>query len=453
MLKLYLFYMFSIFMSPNIYYFLSGDKSLFIGASEMLMPVLVAVNTVYMMFNRTDRYPMDKEASFIIIAMTILFVWGSAMLVFTPYIYNSTFTFLLKYALNIILLYQFSKIFPNLLKGEKQNQLLRKYIMISFAGVAVVSLLEIFYPDLVHTIYTYDYESSISVWLGQYRLAGTAGGPNTYVMLIYTLIALILAQYNRNHRTLFKVLSILAIIYLINIAILTASRGGLLAIATQLLIFFSISFFRPRNTNVKIITICLGGIVFVFALKILFLIQDILMEYYFDLGKTYSIYYMNFMASTKYPEFFSSLPPALVERMYIAQQGLQAFSDFPILKKFTGAGLNASSNLIIKFSNIDLTSFHNAFVQYLFCTGIPGFLLYLTIVKRTYTYLSKRTESFFALSTYYMFIGFMMHSLFEANFLWNFKSMQIFVFFVSLAFTERFRQPGLEGAKVRGAAV
>lgn len=439
MLKLYLLYLLSIYLSPNLYYFMTGDNSLFIGLSEMLMPVLVGVNAVYMMFTRTDRYPVDAEAGFIVKAMFVLMLWGTAMVFLTPYIFNSTITFLIKYILNIILLFQFSRIIPNLMKGPEQESLLLKYIFIAFVGVAFVSMLEIVYPDLVHFIYIFERESSISVWLGKYRLTGTAGGPNTYVVIIYTLTAMLLAQYHRYERPLYRVLTIVTIAYFIQIAILTASRGGLLAIATQLLVFVYISFSKPRNMNVKIVIVCLLAIVFVFVIKIMFLLQEVLVESFFEIGKTYSIYYIKFMSETAYPDFFKKFPPALIERIYIAQQGLDAFLNFSWGRKITGTGLNASNFMLRKFSNINLTSFHNAFVQYLFCTGLPGFVLYMTIIRRTYVYLKKKSESFLAMSTFLMFIGFLVHSLFEANFLWNFKSMQIYILFISLTFAENAR--------------
>ena len=442
---LYIVYMISVFLSPNLYYLLTGSPDKFIGLSEIMMPLLCFVNFLYIVIIKTRGNPykafFEPPAKTILILLCILYGIGLLGLIATPWYDSKTFTFLLKYSLNIFLFLQLAYLlsYKFIVIGKKFFLIkLFRVLMVITLLIISINLIEIFYPSVIHNIFAYKYTTEAHERFGINRLCGSIASPNTNAIIVYFFGGYILSLLFRPAKTFSKSILIILLLGLSVILILTGSRGGLLAFLAQIVLFWylTIKRFRPEwRLQVKLLLL-----LFIFSVPVVFKIseqlQTNLLENLYEVGFTYSLYQREI--TSIFGGVADYIPPAILERFYFVLKGVSGYWSLPLYQKIFGIGLNASGNILADITGLELSSVHNSFVEYLLLTGIVGFIVFITLTWKVFTYIKER-HFYTDIGTilYFFFVGVFVHSFFESNFMFNFKSMQIFLFFFSLYIAER----------------
>jgi O-antigen ligase len=431
-------YLLSIFLSPNIYYFLTGNNERFIGMSEFLLVALVFMNFLVFIKEKKSLFPVlhkDKNIKRIFILPLLILLWGVAGIPFTPIIDGQTISFLIKYLLVIILFIQTSYISTIYMKSGKAYMTLNKIMLFISASIILVSLLEIVAPGVVHTIYAYNFENKESVWLAENRLTGTAGTPNTYAILVYCVSAFLLAKaFGRKFFDVHSFMIGFMVLITFVIIALTGSRSALIAFVGQLGVF---SFLSLKGRIKGYLPVMFFMIIFQSAIFIVFFYSADIMNTLFQIGTSDSYYQIVIQRMLGSSAIIQFVPPALLERLFFWYQGLSAYIHLPFYKYFLGIGLNNSEVIISRFTDLELGSVHNSYIQYLLSTGAVGLIMFLTLLKTVFQSLKNHQETHNGLFLYLFFFGLIIHSFFESNFLWNFKSMQMFFYFYGLFIAEK----------------
>lgn len=384
------FFMWAVLLVPYII----RTESFNIRGSYIIIPIILAY-LIYKLFGYRKLYAINNK--FIIVLLFYLFIMTISVIFNEEYLLKSSYT---SYALFFIisLFYLLYSEHSIRIGRTKLIDLGNKvfYVLIWFALVAiVVGLLEIIYPEEIK----YYYSPEIDIFLVRqmrddfifsklYRSNSIIGSPNALgsFLLIGAISSL---SYSFVYKKPTYVL--LSIIFILSIALLSLSRGALVAC------IFAIIMMLIYFKKYIILTLTL-----LLSISIYYVIPNIMSIFF----KKHDIYY-----GVQYITGIS----ALDERLFFWLEGIRTIFDKPehILYGY------GPSNIVL-LNTINVKTGHNILISAVHYYGILGLLLLFIMICLILYYQYKLVKNnhdsisnYYVVTLLFVTIGLLVHSLFD----------------------------------------
>jgi len=422
--KLNILYFWASLLSPNLLPLISKSYKEYIGLSEFLIPIILFINSFYLLFQFKNKGLCalgSKNEIRVLISLIVFNVYFIIMSSINGVLIH--YTMLLRNFLSFLLCLQLIYIFRYLMNiSISIENIYISNIQIIGLLVLIIGILEWFFPDVVRSLYQYK-ESARGFRFNMIRIGSSIVNANVFGSLV--VLFFINSSVNFRYRSLF--VNFMIIILSIIDIILSGSKGAMLGMFMVFLLFI-----YNKGTNV------LQKIVLIVFIAIFFMIGIILSVYFYHLNDIKLLSTGNYIASIGkifLPSWINILPNSVIERFFLTYVYLKAyFHNLDIVRLFLG-GIDQNIIKTILLSKNIYYGPHNSFVYILCTSGMVGLFLFLRMLfyvlklSKKYSDDSKMCQVIFLWT-----IALVVQSFFDSLLGINSKLSQIWLFILPVIF-------------------